>query len=248
MTAFGVPYARRMTAEPDRVAPAAARQRDLVVLIAALAVAVLLARVAGALVAGGLIVPPVLQVLVRDVAVWLPLVSGIACVLNRPGGVLRVRLRPTLGDLVFAVGIAIVARVVDAAAGLALTGSSGLTPVPSLGPPDTELLLISAAGVVLVSPVIEELVFRGLFQRLLADELTARTRWLAVVFTAAVFAVAHLFLGAATTTLGGLQVVVTTFVLGVLTGALVAMTDRIGGAVVAHVLFNAVAIVVTWPR
>jgi hypothetical protein len=26
------------------------------------------------------------------------------------------------------------------------------------------------------------------------------------------------------------------------------MTDRIGGAILAHVLFNAVAVVATWPR
>ncbi len=66
--------------------------------------------------------------------------------------------------------------------------------------------------------------------------------------TAFLFALSHLFLGSATTSLGGVQVFLTTFVLGLLTGTLVAMTNRIGGAIVAHVLFNAVAVVATWPR
>ncbi len=64
-------------------------------------------------------------------------------------------------------------------------------------------LVVSAIGIVLVSPVLEELFFRGLFQRILADELTPRTQWLAVVLTAFLFALSHLFLGSATTTLGG---------------------------------------------
>jgi membrane protease YdiL (CAAX protease family) len=69
-----------------------------------------------------------------------------------------------------------------------------------------------------------------------------------VLLTAFLFALLHLLLGAGATPLGGLEVFVVTFLLGALTGTLVAMTDRIGGAILAHMLFNLVAVVATWPR
>ncbi len=78
----------------------------------------------------------------------------------------------------FALGVVILTRVFDAVLALSFTGTSGLQPAPSLGTPDIGLLLVSAVGIVLVSPVLEELFFRGLFQRLLAAELTpGRAGW-----------------------------------------------------------------------
>ncbi len=239
-----------MTTQPDPAIsePSTARQRDLVALLVALVVAVVLARIISSLTLRGAVPGAVLQVVLGNVAVWVPLALGIVWVVRRSGRDLFGRLRIDLGDLVFALGIVILARVFDAVLALTFTGTSGLSPAPTLGTPDVGLLLVSAVGIVLISPVLEELFFRGLFQRLLAAELTPRTRWLAVLVTAFLFALSHLFLGSATTTLGGFQVFLTTFVLGCLTGTLVAMTDRIGGAIVAHVLFNAVAVVATWPR
>ncbi|ROP65058.1 CPBP family intramembrane glutamic endopeptidase [Curtobacterium sp. ZW137] len=234
----------RPTAEPDTT-----RQRDLVVLLVGLGVAVLLARVVAGVSRSGGIPSPVLQVLAADAAVWVPLVVGAGWVLRHTSrSAMTARLRIDLGDVVFGIGIVIICRVVDVALSIALTGSTGLAPAPSLGTPDTGLLVVSAIGVVLVSPFLEEVVFRGLFQRRLAAELTPRSRFLAVLLTAFLFALLHLLLGAASTPVGGFQVFVTTFLLGALTGTLVAMTDRIGGAVLAHVLFNAVAVVATWPR
>lgn len=239
-----------MSTEPNAATthPSNARQRDLVALMVALGLAVVLARIVSTLTLRGAVPGPVLQVLLGDVAVWVPLVFGIVWVVRRTGRDLFGRFRIDLGDLVFALGIVILTRVFDAVLALSFTGTSGLQPAPSLGTPDIGLLLVSAVGIVLISPVLEELFFRGLFQRLLAAELTPRTRWLAVLVTAFLFALSHLFLGSATTSLGGVQVFLTTFGLGLLTGTLVAMTNRIGGAIVAHVLFNAVAVVATWPR
>lgn len=232
------------TTEPDTT-----RQRDLVVLLVALGVAVVLARVVGGIARSGGIPSPVMQVLVADLAVWVPLVAGAAWVLRRSDrSRFASRLRLDLGDVVFAIGIVIICRVLDVFLSISFTGTTGLTPAPSLGTPDTGLLVVSAIGIVLISPFLEEVVFRGLFQRRLADELTPHTRFLAVLLTAFVFALLHLLLGAASTQLGGVQVFTTTFALGLLTGTLVAMTGRIGGAVLAHVLFNAVAVVATWPR
>jgi membrane protease YdiL (CAAX protease family) len=231
-------------AEPDT-----GRQRDLVILLVAVGVAVILARVVGGLSRGGSIPSPVLQVLAADLAVWLPLAAGVFWVLRRSPHKGRARvLRLEIGDVIFAVGIVILCRVFDVFLGLAFTGSTGLTPAPSLGTPDIGLLVVSAIGIVLVSPFLEEVFFRGLFQRRMAAELTPRTRFLAVLLTAFLFAVLHVLLGAAPTQLEGFRVFLTIFALGSLTGTLVAMTDRIGGAILAHVLFNAVAVVATWPR
>ena len=239
-----------MTTQPEAAPtePSTDRQRDLVALLIALVLAVVLARIVSTLTLRGAVPGPVLQVLVGNVAVWLPLVFGIVWVVRRTGRDLFGRIRVDIGDLVFALGIVILTRVFDAVLSLSFSGTTGLVPAPSLGPSDVGLLLVSAIGIVLVSPVLEELFFRGLFQRLLAAELTPRTRWLAVLLTAFLFALSHLFLGSATTTLGGFQVFLTTFVLGLLTGTLVAVTNRIGGAIVAHVVFNLVAVVATWPR
>jgi membrane protease YdiL (CAAX protease family) len=240
-----------MRSEPAKTTtePSVRRQRDLIVILVALGVAVILTRIVGQVTRTGGIPSPVLQVLAADAAVWLPLVVAAAVVLRRtPRSAMVSRLRLDLGIVVFAIGIVIVCRAVDVFLSIAFTGSTGLVPAPSLGTPDVGLLLVSAIGIVVVSPVLEEVVFRGLFQRRLAAELTPRTRFLAVLVTAFLFALLHLLLGAGGTSLGGFQVFVTTFLLGVLTGTLVAMTDRIGGAILAHVLFNAVAVVATWPR
>ncbi|WP_144710122.1 CPBP family intramembrane glutamic endopeptidase [Curtobacterium pusillum] len=239
-----------MTTQPDAAMtePDTSRQRDLVVMLIALGAAVILARVASSVTRSGGVPSPVLQVVLADLAVWVPLVVGAAWVVRRSRHTLRARLRLDLGDVVFAIGIVIVCRVLDVFLGLSFTGTTGLTPAPSLGQPDVGLLLVSAVGVVLVSPFLEEVFFRGLFQRRMAAELTPRTRFLAVLLTAFLFAVLHVLLGAGSTQIEGFRVFFTTFALGSLTGTLVAMTDRVGGAVLAHVLFNAVAVVATWPR
>ncbi|MBF4614140.1 CPBP family intramembrane glutamic endopeptidase [Curtobacterium sp. VKM Ac-1376] len=234
---------------PITTEPSVRRQRDLIVILVALGVAVILARITAQITRTGGIPSPILQVLAADAAVWVPLVVAVAVVLRRTSrSAMLSRLRLDLGIVVFAIGIVIICRVVDVFLSLSFTGATGLTPAPTLGTPDVGLLLVSAIGIVVVSPVLEEVVFRGLFQRRLAAELTPRTRFLAVLVTALLFALLHVLLGAGGTSLGGFQVFVTTFLLGVLTGTLVAMTDRIGGAILAHVLFNAVAVVATWPR
>lgn len=240
-----------MQSEPDTAATTRRSDpiRDVPVIVIALVVAVVLSRVVAGLARTGGLPSPLVQVLLADLAVWVPLGLAVAWSVRRTSaGALVRRLGLGWADVVAAVGIVIVCRAVDVVLSIAFTGSTGLVPAPTLGPPDVGLLVVSAIGIVVVSPVLEEVVFRGLFQRRLAAELTPRTRFLAVLVTAFLFALLHLLLGAGGTTLGGFQVFVTTFLLGVLTGTLVAMTDRIGGAVLAHVLFNAVAVVATWPR
>ncbi|WP_159573361.1 CPBP family intramembrane glutamic endopeptidase [Curtobacterium sp. 18060] len=240
-----------MQPEPD--APTAARPssaaRDLQVIVIALLVAVLLSRIVGGVARTGGLPAPITQVLAADLAVWVPLVLGVGWVLRKSSPAVLVR-RLGLGwaDVVAAIGIVVVCRGLDAVLSVAFFGATGLTPQPTLGTPDVLLLVVSAIGVCLVSPVLEEIVFRGVMQRRLSAELTPRTRFLAVLVTAFAFALMHLAISTTTSPVAGFEVFVTTFVLGLLTGALVAMTGRIGGAIVAHVLFNTVAVVLTWPR
>lgn len=256
-----------MSSAPDRTTTdvETARQRDLVTLLVAVGVAVVLARFVTGFARGGGIPAPVLQVLAADLAVWVPLTVGALWVLRRasrptgadpapgtttagPTAASRLDFSLGWGDAIVAVGIVIVSRAVDAAMSISFFGTSGLSPAPTLGQVDVVLLVVSAIGVCVVSPVLEEVVFRGLFQRRLADALTPRTRLLAVLLTAFLFALLHVLISSPASSLVGFEVFTTTFLLGLLTGALVAMTGRIGGAILAHVLFNTVAVVLTWPR
>lgn len=234
-----------MQPEPDVQAPA--RDRTLLVVFVAIVVAVVLTRIVGAVARTGGLPSPITQVLASDLAVWVPLVVGAVLALRGTGAV-RPLFRLDLADVVAVIGIVIVCRAVDAGMSLSFSGTTGLTPAPTLGIPSVVLLLVAAIGTCIVSPVVEEVVFRGILQRRLADALTPRTRFLAVVVTAFVFAIVHVVIGAGGSTLGGFEAFVTTFLLGLLTGTLVAMTDRIGGAILAHAVFNAVAVVATWPR
>ncbi|WP_186322123.1 CPBP family intramembrane glutamic endopeptidase [Curtobacterium pusillum] len=239
-----------MQPEPD--APTAARPssavRDLLVIMIALLVAVLLSRIVGSVARTGGLPSPVTQMLAADLAVWGPLALGVGWVLRRSSPTVLVR-RLGLGwaDVVAAIGIVIVCRGLDAVLSVTFFGTTGLTPQVTLGTPDVVLLVVSAIGVCLVSPVLEEIVFRGVMQRRLSSELTPRTRFLAVLATTLAFALAHLAITTTTSSVAGFEIFVTTFVLGLLTGTLVAITGRVGGAILAHVLFNSVAVALSWP-
>lgn len=63
---------------------------------------------------------------------------------------------------------------------------------------------------------------------------------LGVIVASAVFALMHV-VGA------GPQALIGTFFFGLLAGTLTATTGRIGGAVVAHVVFNGIAVLLMWP-
>lgn len=70
-------------------------------------------------------------------------------------------------------------------------------------------------------------------------------RFLAVLVTAFAFALMHVAISTTTSSVAGFEPM---FVLGLLTGTLVTMAVRIGGAILAHVLCNTVAVLLTWPH
>ncbi len=97
--------------------------------------------------------------------------------------------------------------------------------------------IVTALLVVCVTPVIEELAYRGLLQRLLAD--VGLGRWPAIALTSAVFAAPHADV-AAPHAVGGL------FVLALGLGWVYEKTGRLLSAIVMHGLFNAGNVVATW--
>ena len=99
---------------------------------------------------------------------------------------------------------------------------------------------------VVFSPFIEELFFRGLVLRAAgraAADNGAAQRWalgIAVVVSAITFALIHLINAGSPTAV--LVIGVSTFVFGLGAAALAAVTGRVGGAIVAHVVFNALVV------
>jgi membrane protease YdiL (CAAX protease family) len=94
--------------------------------------------------------------------------------------------------------------------------------------------LIVAVG----APLFEELFFRGFLRTTLQARFGAHGAvWLQAVF----FGLAHL--GEATTRLGNVSVVLALFGVGVVLGYTAKLTRRLGPGMVAHCLFNLVAVV-----
>lgn len=140
-------------------------------------------------------------------------------------------------DALAGVAIALVVRaaveVVEPTTGT-LGGPFGAPPV---------VVAVSVLGAVVVAPVVEELFFRGVMLRALIDALGGRGRALAAVIAVALstaaFVVLHLV------TLGPFApagLLVGTIGIGIGCGVLAVVTGRIGGALVAHVVFNALGI------
>ncbi|MBI5160325.1 MAG: CPBP family intramembrane metalloprotease [Micrococcales bacterium] len=228
--------------EPRRTAPAGV----LLVALGAIALVLVLVPLAAR---PPLLGPAALWPLWADLAEWLPLLAA-ALVGGRlwvraagpvSGGslaaVLGARLRPS--DLGWGLLLAVGARAVDALLAFALYGTADGGGAAIIGTDDLPSVLLLVVGTGVVTPIIEELFFRGLLQRWLLVRLGG-ARWgggAALVATASVFALLHLVVGGAQGS-PAVQVVGTTLVLGTLTGLAAVITGRIGAAVVGHVLFN----------
>lgn len=189
------------------------------------------------------------------VAPYVPLLAAVAWV-GRRDTVNRLGLRFRWVDVPWALATTAVAAAVWALLGLWALGDAGIGSDgriqggPSIG--DVASLIVEP---VIVAPVLMELVFRGALLRWLVARVRS-TRWTAfapaigVVVTALVAAVAHV-LGTDFTAPGSAPFTIMefteTFVFGLLVGAVAVRTDRIGAAVLAHVLFAALETALVWP-
>ena len=104
-------------------------------------------------------------------------------------------------------------------------------------------IVVTMAGAVLLTPYTEELFFRGLLQRALGDALARAGRIVAgavaVLVATGAFVALHALAAGAAMPLG---LLLGTAAIGVGCGTLTLVTGRLGGAVVAHVLYNAIGV------
>ncbi|MFD5213436.1 CPBP family intramembrane glutamic endopeptidase [Microbacterium sp. NPDC058345] len=100
-------------------------------------------------------------------------------------------------------------------------------------------MLVSLIVAVLVSPVVEELLFRGVLQRALADGLRKSGPLVAavasIVATTAAFTAAHAMTGTVQ-----YVTIVATVAVGTGCGIMTAWTGRLGAAITAHLFYNAI--------
>lgn len=97
---------------------------------------------------------------------------------------------------------------------------------------------VSLIVAVTVSPIVEELLFRGLLQRALADGIRTSPPWVvhsvSVLVTTLVFVASHAITPAGTT----LGVVTALVLVGITCGVLTVVTGRLAAPIAAHVVFN----------
>ncbi|WP_174774760.1 CPBP family intramembrane glutamic endopeptidase [Cryobacterium sp. HLT2-28] len=197
--------------------------------------------------------------LVSYLAVWVPLGGAVVVVgvsvRRRLGAVLGVRsgagsfvrglgLRFEPLDLLWGLAVGLLARVAASLIEIAGYGQMGGSPA-LLGTPvyDGWWLFGALLAPVLIAPFVEEVFFRGLLLRAVAGSTDAPrpvALGLAVVVSAAVFALLHVLDAESVTVVvvAGLS----TFVFGLAAGSVAAATGRLGGAVIAHVTFNALVV------
>lgn len=146
-------------------------------------------------------------------------------------------------DLLLGLFVALIAR---ATVELAVPATGSLWPAFA----ETEFdriatVVVLGVGSALLAPVVEELFFRGAVQRIV-HQLGMRglgktvAGVVAVAVSTALFVLLHaLPFGAAVP----VAVLLPPLLMGIGAGTLVAVTGRLGGAIVAHVLFNAAGVV-----
>ncbi len=189
-------------------------------------------------------------------AAWIPFLAALAASFwgesfSRAMAGLGLRFRAL--DVLWGIGIGCLVRAIDATVRLTATGSTGLVQQPTLsaiGSPLAETIAWGIVAPVIIAPILEELYFRGLMQRTLGEALArfgSVARWAAaVVVTSVVFAAVHALLLVATPA-EALLAGIATFVFALAAGTTAAVTGRLGGAIVGHVVFNGLGVLLTWP-
>ncbi|MDE0545406.1 CPBP family intramembrane glutamic endopeptidase [Microbacterium sp. C7(2022)] len=173
-------------------------------------------------------------------------------------------------DIVIGLGVGLVARALVEVFAPSVRGAGVFSGGALGGAVDVAAILVGFAVAVLVSPVVEEVFFRGVLQRSLADALRGsdagsagpagpagvadaaeppRDLVLDVIIGVAVIALstaAFVALHVVPSLVAGLPVslavVLGTGAVGVGCGVIVYVTRRLGGALIAHATFNAIGI------
>lgn len=175
---------------------------------------------------------PGLPLWARYLVFWAPLVIAVIVALRRhdtaPADVTsHIAFRITWTDALVGAFVGLVLRCVMIAIELLSVGS--VTSSSSLFKVDHNLLWFTTAIIapVIIAPVVEELFFRGLVLPAIG------TNWIGILGSAIIFSVMHLAYGF------DLLTAVSTFIVGVVLGALAVRTKRLGASITAHVFYNA---------
>ena len=203
------------------------------------------------LVTRNIIVDAQLSTLLAYLVVWVPLLGAVLifCFGFGSRSLVRdigLRFRPL--DLLWGLTVGVVARVLATIVEIAGYGQMG-TGGATLGEPVRDLWWLFAVFLapVLLSPVIEEMFFRGLVLPSVRGAASgtgvspAVAAGTAVVVSAALFALVHVIdTGSVTATV---VIGLSTFLFGLGAAGLTVATGRLGGAIVAHITFNALVVV-----
>ena len=189
---------------------------------------------------------PHLALVLSYLAVWVPLLGAVvACYLKGSRSLSRdfgLRFRPL--DLLWGLAIGLLARVASSLLEIIGYGQMGSSAVTLEQPVyDGWWAFGVIVAPIILAPVIEELFFRGLLLRALIVEMTASVpaKATAILVSAAIFAALHIV--EAGSGIAALVVGLSTFIVGVALATLAVLTGRLGGAVIAHITFNALGIV-----
>ncbi|HZW41656.1 MAG TPA: CPBP family intramembrane glutamic endopeptidase [Agromyces sp.] len=208
----------------------------------------LLASLAWTWVTRTAIIDPAVQVLGAFLAVWVPLLGSVLVASRLRGRRSLARdfaLRFRWIDLLWGVAIGLLARtavsLIEIASSGRIAGFGARLELPGG--------FLFWFGVLLapivIGPFIEELFFRGLVLRAVERQTGrgighAASASVAVVISAMVFALLHI--AQATTVSEAWRVGAGSLVLGLATGAATVLTDRLGAAIIGHMVFNGVLI------
>jgi membrane protease YdiL (CAAX protease family) len=167
------------------------------------------------------------------------------------------RIRPV--DLAIGLGVGIAAKIAGVIVAIPLVGLTGGVPTSNV-PAQNDLVWIVLNTVVattLVAPVVEELFFRGLLMRAIRNGIlrgrashprtdppdarrVRRALLGSVLISSVVFMLVHLYQALDLTTL--LVLGSSTLLLGLANAVLATRTGRLGPGIVAHMVFNGVAV------
>lgn len=174
--------------------------------------------------------------------IWVPLVAVLLWACFARGShsfAVDFGLRFHWIDLAWGLGVGVVMRAVAILVEIAVYGHPAGGLVLSPGVRDGWWWYAAVIAPVLIGPIVEELYFRGLVQRAVAR--AAASAWIGVVVSALVFGLLHTT--DATSPQSAVVIGVSTCLFGAAAGTVTVLTGRLGGAIIAHIVFNAIAVI-----
>ncbi|GAB3618035.1 hypothetical protein GCM10027416_25920 [Okibacterium endophyticum] len=241
----GTPHTRTDPASAH-TGPSAAHRWGIVDAVCWLALALALSWMLGFPVVQLAIGSPILVTALSFVVVWVVLGAGVLVATFARGNRSLVRdfgLRFSWIDLLWGAGLGLVLRAVATLIEITVYGGTPGGAASFGATPLLWAIVFAAAGAV-VSPLVEELFFRGLMLRAVLKSSTGSPTSASVI-AVGVSAIAFALVHALQLQPGGGMIVVglSTLIVGVALGALALFTGRLGGAIIAHIVFNATALI-----